>query len=102
MIDPTNDSTAGATASAEAIEIVKLSPAQTEAATAKKPRGRYAETYNEILKLKPGESLKIKTPTPSLQAMNTLWCRLHRAGISGFTFRRLDEFTLVAIRLTSD
>lgn len=86
----------------EAIELVKLTKTETAATTIKRPRGKYAETYAELLKLQPGESLRIKTPTPALQAMNTLWCRLHRANLTGFTFRRIDTHTLVAIRLTNE
>lgn len=80
-------------------KVEKLSKAETTASTQPKPRGKYADTYNEMLKLKPGESLKVTTVTSALQAMNTLWCRLHRNKLTGFSFRRLDDNTLIVIRV---
>lgn len=82
----------------EDVKIVKLSPSETEQAKAK-PRGKHADVYNAMMGLQPGESLRLETPYPALQIMNSMWCRLHRNKIKGFTFRRIAENTLVIIRL---
>jgi len=80
------------------IKIVKLTKSETDEAKAR-PRGKYADIYSALLELRSGESLRLETQEPALKAMNSLWCRLHRNKITGFTFRRIDERTLVVIRL---